>query len=193
MPAATPRTAPARAPALRGIGRCARSVLAGLYVILIWPEPGALAQMQTKGASGLPLPRYVSLKSDKVNVRIGPGQNYDVAWIFVRAGWPVEIVQEFENWRKIRDVEGAEGWVFHSLLSGRRTALVTPWADSGDSPVRDNADTEAAISAYLEPRVLADVDRCRDNWCKISGDGYSGWIEQTHLWGVYPDEAVDGN
>ena len=80
---------------------------------------------------GLPLPRFVSLKSNDVNVRRGPGQEYDVAYTYVRAGLPVEITQEFDNWRKIRDSEGAEGWVFHSLLAGKRTALVAPWEKSG--------------------------------------------------------------
>lgn len=85
------------------------------------------AQGTTTGASGLPVPRFVSLKSDRVNVRIGPSREHDIAWTFVQSGLPVEIVGEFENWRRIRDWEGKQGWVFRSLLSSRRTALVTPW------------------------------------------------------------------
>src|SRR6187401_2096362 len=76
-------------------------------------------------ASGLPVPRYVSLKSDRVNVRAGPTKDHAVAWVFTRPGLPVEVTAEFENWRRIRDSEGAEGWVYHSLLSGKRTAVVT--------------------------------------------------------------------
>ena len=72
------------------------------------------------------MPRFVSLKSDRVNVRAGPNKDQDVAWVYTRAGMPVEITAEFENWRRIRDWEGAEGWVYHSLLSGRRTAVVVP-------------------------------------------------------------------
>ncbi len=72
------------------------------------------------------MPRFVSLKSDKVNVRAGPTKDHDVTWVYTRSGLPVEITAEFENWRRIRDWEGAEGWVYHSLLSGRRTALVAP-------------------------------------------------------------------
>ena len=71
------------------------------------------------------MPRYVSLKSDHVNVRAGPTKDNDVAWVYTRSGLPVEITAEFENWRRVRDSEGAEGWVYHSLLSGRRTAVVT--------------------------------------------------------------------
>ena len=79
-------------------------------------------------ATGLPVPRYVSLKSDRVNLREGPSKDHRTSWVFQRAGLPVEIIAEFETWRRIRDSEGTEGWVLHSLLSGRRTALVTPWA-----------------------------------------------------------------
>ena len=94
-------------------------------------------------ASGLPVPRYVSLKSDRVNVRAGPTKDHDVAWVFTRAGLPVEITAEFENWRRIRDWEGSEGWVYHSLLSGRRTAVVTLKAKDELVPLSDRPDQAA--------------------------------------------------
>jgi SH3-like domain-containing protein len=139
--------------------------------------------------TGLPLPRFVSLKSDNVNVRRGPGQEYDVAYTYVRADLPVEITQEFDNWRKIRDSDGVEGWVFHSLLAGKRTALVAPWDKAGPFPAYQTADAKTAIVAYLEPKVIADVEACTGKWCEISVKGYDGWIEQDKLWGVYPEEV----
>ena len=90
--------------------------------------------------SGLPVPRYVSLKSDHVNVRAGPTKDNDVAWVYTRSGLPVEITAEFENWRRVRDSEGAEGWVYHSLLSGRRTAVVTMKHKDDLAPLYDRAD-----------------------------------------------------
>lgn len=138
--------------------------------------------------TGLPLPRFVSLKSDDVNVRQGPGQEYDVAFTFVRRGLPVEIVQEFDNWRKIRDSEGDEGWVFHSLLSGERTALVAPWEPGGQFAAHSSARAEATVVAYLQPRVVANVEQCTGTWCRVSVQDHAGWIEQERLWGVYPDE-----
>jgi SH3-like domain-containing protein len=167
-----------------------------LALLMVLPSPpwtagGALAQEVAKGASGLPLPRFVSLKSSRVNVRRGPGQDYDVAWSYVKAGLPVEIVQEFENWRKIRDWEGSEGWVFHSLLSGRRTGIVAPWTQGTRFPVREEPNTDARIVAQLESRVVTDVARCDGAWCEVRGEGYSGWMEQDSLWGVYPQEAVE--
>jgi len=151
--------------------------------------PTAIAQNGDRiRGTGLPLPRFVSLKSDDVNVRNGPGQDYDVAFTFVRRGLPVEIVQEFDNWRKIRDSEGDEGWVFHSLLSGERTALIAPWEPEGQFAAHSSAEVEATVVAYLQPRVVANVEQCSGTWCRIRVEDYAGWIEQERLWGVYPNE-----
>jgi SH3-like domain-containing protein len=143
--------------------------------------------------SGLPVPRFVSLKTDKVNVRGGPTKDHDVAWVYTRAGLPVEITAEFDNWRRIRDWEGAEGWVYHSLLSGRRTATVAPKAKSKDEvlPIYNKPDVHGAIVAKLQAGVLGAVKRCNGSWCRISGEGFDGWIEQDRLWGVYPDEKIE--
>lgn len=155
------------------------------------PVAPAAAQTQSAGPSGLPLPRFVSLKSSRINVRRGPGQEYEIAFVYVRAGLPVEIVQEFENWRKIRDADGDEGWVFHSLLSGRRTALVAPWEGDATFPLRATADPDGRPVAYLQARVMADVLACEGTWCRLRGDGFDGWIEQERLWGVYPAEVIE--
>jgi SH3-like domain-containing protein len=142
--------------------------------------------------SGLPVPRFVSLKSDKVNVRAGPTKDHDVAWVYNRAALPVEVTAEFENWRRIRDWEGAEGWVYHSLLSGRRTALVSPQSKgNGLLELRDKPEAASGINARLQHGVLATVKRCKDGWCRLAGEGFDGWIEQARLWGVYPGEKVE--
>ena len=142
-------------------------------------------------SSGLPIPRYVSLKSDHVNVRAGPTKDNDVAWVYTRSGLPVEITAEYENWRRVRDSEGAEGWVYHSLLSGRRTAVVTMKSKDGLAPLRENPDSTAEVTARLQAGVVAQVKKCTSNWCHVAGNGFDGWIEQQRLWGVYADEKVD--
>jgi SH3-like domain-containing protein len=147
----------------------------------------SLSAAQT-APTGLPLPRFVSIKSDNVNVRRGPGLEYDLAFTYVRAGVPVEITQEFDTWRKIRDVDGSEGWVFHSLLSGERTALVAPWVESEPLAARRRADGDAAVVFYIEPRALVQVETCASGWCRIAAETHVGWIEQERLWGVYPGE-----
>ena len=154
--------------------------------------PFAAAAQGTGTSSNLPIPRFVSLKADKVNLRAGPTRENAVNWVFTRAGLPVEIIAESENWRKIRDSEGTEGWVFHTLLSSRRTALVAPWArkDNKDFPLFDNRNSSSVV-AKLQAGVLASVKSCDGKWCRIFGNGFSGYIEQERLWGVYPNETVE--
>ncbi|MCK0197124.1 SH3 domain-containing protein [Ancylobacter sp. 6x-1] len=147
---------------------------------------------QTGKESGQPIPRFVSLKADKVNVRGGPTKDHDVAWVFTRAGLPVEITAEFENWRRIRDSEGAEGWIYHAMLSSRRTALVGSWLKK-DGPVSLHArrSGDSDVKARLESGVLGNIKDCDGQWCRFFGDGFDGFIQQEKLWGVYPGEKVD--
>ncbi len=155
------------------------------------PGLGHAAKDSGATTSGLPVPRYVSLKSDHVNVRAGPTKDNDVAWVYTRAGLPVEITAEFENWRRVRDSEGAEGWVYHSMLSGRRTAVVTMKSKDALAPIYDRADPESGIAAKLQAGVVAQVKKCSNGWCRVIGSGFDGWIEQQRLWGVYADEKVE--
>jgi SH3-like domain-containing protein len=145
----------------------------------------------TGSASGLPVPRFVSLKPDRVNVRSGPTRDHDVAFMFTRPALPVEITAESDNWRRIRDWEGSEGWVYHSMLSGRRTALVTAKQPDQLVPLYEKADTESGLVARLQPGVLGTVKQCSGTWCRIAGTGFDGWIAQDRLWGVYPNEKVE--
>lgn len=171
----------------------ARFVLCGmiLFAGLSNTALPVAAQGTSTGSTGLPVPRFVSLKSDRVNVRVGPSRDHDIAWTFVQSGLPVEIIQEFENWRRIRDWEGKQGWVFHSLLSGRRTALVTPWEKSDLTPLRARSRSDADIVAELEPFVLTSVTECAGGWCRVNGESYDGWLDQTRLFGVYPNESIE--
>ena len=145
-------------------------------------------QAQMGPVSILPLPRFVSLKSDRVNLHEGPSKEHQTLWVYERAGLPVEITAEFEIWRKIRDSEGVEGWVLHSLLSGRRTALVAPWKKE---PVLLTASDHTTPVAKLAPGVVAALRRCDGEWCRIAGTGFDGYMKQENLWGAYPGEKVE--
>jgi SH3-like domain-containing protein len=151
----------------------------------------AVARDAALASSGLPVPRYVSLKSDHVNVRAGPTKDNDVAWVYTRSGLPVEITAEYENWRRVRDSEGAEGWVYHSLLSGRRTAVVTMKSKDDLASLYESADSTTTVTARLQVGVVAQVKKCTSNWCHVTGNGFDGWIQQQRLWGVYADEKVE--
>jgi SH3-like domain-containing protein len=141
--------------------------------------------------SGLPVPRFVSLKTDRVNVRGGPDKDHDVTWIYTRIGWPVEITAEFENWRRIRDSDGTEGWVYHSLLSGKRMAVVQLKSKTALGQLYAKPDAQSPVAAQLQSGVLGSVKHCTGTWCRFVGDGFDGWIEQDRLWGVYPDEKLE--
>jgi SH3-like domain-containing protein len=170
------------------------SVLA-VALLMLAPIP-ALAD-DAVGASGLPLPRFVSTRSSPINVRVGPGTKYDVAWVFKLPGLPVEITQEYDVWRKIRYVDGDVGWIHQSLLVARRTALVEPFGGAEKAALRARAEDDAPLRAWLEAGLLVSVEKCADGWCKIStqaeGDtpAVSGQILEIELWGVYPDEKVN--
>lgn len=154
---------------------------------LCLPATGARAD------SGLPVPRFVTTAADEVNVRTGPGRQYPIEWVFVRRGFPVEIVDEFDTWRRIRDPDGVEGWVHQALLSGRRGMIVT-----GDdiAIVRDSAAEAAQPVVRAEAGVVGRLLECPGEgsenaaWCRVELDGYRGWLPRASLWGVYSDEEV---
>lgn len=140
------------------------------------------------------MPRFASLKADKVFLRQGPGTDYKVLWVYNRAGTPVEIIKEFEGWREIRDAEGVTGWVSQTLISSRRTALVMPWeAKEGATPrvalLSDDRDSAAQV-ALIEAGVIANVRTCDGRWCAISVADFRGYIQQKKLWGVYDGETI---
>ncbi len=139
------------------------------------------------GPSGLPLPRFVALDADEVNLRTGPGTRYPIAWVFVREGLPVEVVGEFGLWRRIRDFDGVEGWAHKSLLTGRRTALVVGEVRT----LRREPDESSPPVLYAEPMVQGRLLACRPAWCRLRIAGLEGWIRRAFIWGVFPDETFE--
>ena len=142
--------------------------------------------------SGLPLPRFVSLAENKANVRAGPGQKYPIKWVLNRKGLPMEVILEFDHWRKIKDHEGQVGWVFHSLLSGKRTAITVGenYINAYEKPFLGKGE-KSRISILLEPFVIVSLDSCGGAWCKVITKEYSGWVKRKLLWGVYESENID--
>ncbi len=135
----------------------------------------------------LGLPRFVSLRSGEVNVRTGPGPSYPIEWVFTRKGSPVEVVAEFDVWRRIRDIEGTEGWVHRSLLRGVRTVLVV----GGLRDLRRDPSPSAALLARVEAGVIGELKRCSPTWCEIAVGGFEGWLLRDEVWGVYPHEVFE--
>lgn len=137
--------------------------------------------------TNLPLPRYVSLKGSEGNARRGPGLTHRIDWVFTRAGMPLKITAEYENWRRVEDQEGAGGWVHYSLLSGVRSVLVTlDMAELRDAPAAD-----ATVVAQAEMGVIGRLQSCTTDWCRVVLDGQRGWMQKAALWGVRLEEELD--
>ena len=151
--------------------------------------------------TGLAIPRFVSLKAGAVNLRVGPGRKYAISWLYKKRGLPVEVIQEFDRWRRVRDSQGTTGWVLHSLLSSRRTALVAPWDrefnDQGhviNAALHDgknSATKDAYTSARLQAGLLVDIRECSNGWCSVEAQETSTWVEQEKLFGTYPGEPIE--
>ncbi|HKY93699.1 MAG TPA: SH3 domain-containing protein [Kiloniellales bacterium] len=172
------------------------ATLALLVALALTAMPGSQAQSAAPdetghgGVTGLPVPRFVSLRSDEVNMRTGPGIRYPIDWVYQRRGLPVEVIDEFEAWRRIRDREGTTGWVHQSMLSAERTAVIT----GERRMLRQTAAQQSEPVAWLEPGVIVTLERCDEAWCEAvaldGNDRYRGWLGKDEIWGVYPEETL---
>jgi SH3-like domain-containing protein len=170
---------------LLGAGPVVPGPAAGEGVLSARP---AAAQTGTRGrVTGLPIPRFVSLRPDTVNLRTGPGRRYPIEWVYQRAGMPVEVIGEYGTWRQIRDWQGDTGWVHQVMLQADRTARVLGGAPQ---PLLRAPEADARQVAKLQPGVIAELERCRDRWCRLSAGGHTGWMRRDAFYGVYPGETV---
>ena len=142
---------------------------------------------QAIGASGLPVPRFVSIGVTRANLRVGPKQTHPILWEYQRKGLPLEIFQEHDSWRRVRDPEGETGWMHKQLLVGKRTGLV----NVGWASIRAEPDELSTIIIRAEKGVVVDIDECRQSWCLVAIEGSDGWLKKENIWGVYGDEVFD--
>lgn len=156
-----------------------------LLLILLHLLPASAA---TDG-SRLPIPRFVSLRATEANMRAGPGEQYPIKWTYRRQGLPLEVTAEYEHWRRVRDWQGAEGWMHSSMLTGKRSIIVT-----GDvHPLRAEPDPGSGVLARIEGKVIGKVLACPKggDWCKVEIEGVKGWLRRGEMWGVYEEEEID--
>jgi SH3-like domain-containing protein len=144
--------------------------------------PGSAAENDARAK----LPRFVSLRSDQVNLRVGPGQTYPVEWLLTRKDMPVEIVKEFQNWRMVRVWQDASGWILDRMVTAERHVIV----DGAVRVIRRRPDAQSKIVARAEPGVIAKLLECQGGWCHIDAGGYQGWLQRGDVWGILPDETV---
>ena len=148
-------------------------------------EGGQTAKLTVRG-SGYPVPRFVTLKSDKVNMRAGPGTEYPVLWHYKKRGLPLRVEAEFGVWRKVVDHEGITGWMHHSVVSLKRLALVT----TSSARIYARPDDNSALVAVAERHALLELQSCPTQWCKVAAEGHRGWVARTSLWGLIDGEAL---
>lgn len=159
----------------------------GAPVVLAAVQPGERPETRT-GVSGLPVPRFVSLKSGEVYLREGPSSEHKVQWVYVRRGLPVEVIAEYDVWRRIRDADGVTGWVHKQMLDGRRSLLVM---GSANVPLHELPRTDGAVVAYVEPGVVARLKRCETRFCEVEAGQVDAYIDRDRVWGVYAGETVE--
>ncbi|MDB5492210.1 MAG: hypothetical protein JWO78_2059 [Micavibrio sp.] len=166
-------------------------VLYGLF--LIQPVMADDVPPELQG-SGRPVPRFVTIDTNKAYVRTGPAPRYPVKLVYKKIGLPVEITQEFDVWRKIKDIDGDEGWINKALLSDKRGVIIrsAQGKDKTQAPVdlREEGRMQARIIARLESGVVGRLGKCTENWCQITSGGYQGWVQRNYLWGLYPKEEI---
>jgi SH3-like domain-containing protein len=137
-------------------------------------------------STGLPVPRFVSLDADRVHLRYGPGMDYPVSWVLARKGLPVEIIAEFDTWRKVQLHDGDSGWVHSSLLSSRRTVMIK----NDIAELRRTPADDARVVLRAEPGVIGELLDCERDWCRVEIQGRRGWLRRHAFWGVLPDEVL---
>ena len=137
--------------------------------------------------SGLPVPRYVTLKFDEANLRAGPGLEYPVLWQYRTPNLPVRVDAEFGIWRKIVDHDGTAGWMHGSVLSLSRMALVK----NDMAKIHKNPDLSSTVIALAERYALMELQACPKAWCRVKAANISGWIKRKAIWGLLQTESFD--
>lgn len=156
-------------------------------VALLLSAGTGLAEQKRGSITNLPIPRFVSTKSDECNVRRGPSLSHKVDWVFKRKGMPVEVTAEHGHWRRVRDRDGVGGWVHYSLLSGARNVII----DQDMQALYSRPDPDTHVAARLELGVIARIMECTEDWCRLNAGGFKGWAPKAALWGVNADELID--
>ncbi len=134
--------------------------------------------------TNLPLPRFVSLKVSEGNMRRGPSLTHKIDWVLTRRHMPLEVTAEYGHWRRVRDKDGAGGWVHYSLLSGNRTVIF----ETDLVGLRARPEDEANVKAYIEAGVVGRLGSCQLEWCRVTAGKFKGWVKKQALWGVAPKE-----
>jgi len=158
-----------------------------ILLALLFFSSVAFASDETDNTSHLTLPRFATLRSGEVNMRTGPGTRYPIEWVYSKRGLPVEVIAEYDIWRRVRDPDGSEGWVNKTELTGKRSLIVT----GGLHQLHDDHDDRSPIVAHLEAGAIGQLLSCSQDWCKAKFEDVKGYLHKSEFWGAYPGETID--
>jgi SH3-like domain-containing protein len=167
--------------AVRDFGGCLTAGLLAVALVVVAALPASAQSDPTPK-----LPRFVSLRSNRVNLRVGPGETYPIEWVLTRKDMPVEIVKEFQNWRLIRGWQDTKGWILDRMVTAKRDVVI----DGAVRALHRRPDPASELVARAEPGVVARLTELQGPWCRIEAGGYTGWVLRTEVWGVLPDETL---
>ena len=166
-------------------------LLSAAVVLAISAQGAAAQDARSIGAvTKQPIPRFVSLKPSDTPMREGPSKDHRINWVFKREGLPVEVIAEHDQWRRVRDSESTDGWVYYGRLSNRRTVIVLAGKEVRERELFSREADGSAVVARLQPGVIANIENCSPDWCKVSVEGFSGFLKKDAIWGAYPGERV---
>lgn len=170
-----------------------------LLVVCLLVSAQALAR-ESGSVTGLPLPRFISLKFAETNLRKGPNPKYPITWTYKIKNYPMEVTAEFENWRRLRDADGSEGWVHETLINGSRNVLILTNDYMQPNPEYERRTRELVLFRYpdensypmlrVELGVMGKLKSCDQQWCKVKVENTTAWVRKINLWGVYPEEII---
>ena len=136
------------------------------------------------------LPRFVSLRSSPVNARSGPGVKYPIEWVYMQQSAPVEVIAEYEDWRRVKDWQGSESWIKSQMLKAKRFVRIsTP----GENNLYSKSNFKSQVIARIEDGAIAEVKKCpaKNDFCLIEAEKIEGWIPRQNVYGLYDEEVIN--
>ena len=138
--------------------------------------------------TGLEIPRYVSLKSNDANIRVGPSKNYPIEIKYIKKNYPLKVLEEYEEWRKVEDFKNNIGWIHKSLISGTRTGIIL---SSDNKAIRLLNTLNGNVIGEIGEGNIVYLEKCKIDLCLVVAENFKGWMNKKYIWGVRKNEIIN--